>query len=127
MSSNSTNTDLTVVEDKIVFVVQQLQLQFGQSSINPVAILNITLQTMTIAKRFSDLSGPLKKAVVCEALLRFINNYALNIDGTTKQNLIFVIQELIPYLIDMFVAIGRQAIEFDPKPALQKCWHSCCK
>lgn len=95
--------------------------------INKLVLYKIVKKLIKLIDRIPRLNGEQKKTILIDFIIHVINTDLKNINTDLKTNLILLVEELLPDLIDVLVEAWQ---EVDWKlifRKIKKCFTCCCK
>lgn len=87
-------------------------------------IVLISVNLMQIVEKYPNLSGIQKKLTVIYVLKRYVEYH---LDGQNKENLMIIIDSVIPQVIDAIIAVDKKKIVINITNCFKKCFPRCFK
>lgn len=106
-------TDVSKIDDDIFDLYEQLEQIVKTKQINPINLIEITIDLMKIVEDVKGISGKQKKDLIIETLEKFINEKVS--DEKEREELLFIVKNVVPSVIDTVVSIdlGELSVKFN--------------
>jgi hypothetical protein len=113
----------SIKENSIIKVYNEIYSIIGSDEkLTSMNIINIVLSLMQFIEGFKDVSGPLKKEIITQALDRYIK--ATMGDSKEAAAIRLVIDNVLPSVIDSFIKLDKKEIKIKIKKCVSKLL--CC-
>jgi len=129
MSEQNTQQNYISTENELLDILEEIYkyMKIYGNRITNSNIVIITSQLIRVVEEYKTLTGSQKKMLVINTIKKLVNETVSNNDE--KIELLLVIDNTIPYMIDGFVDAINGNIKFDKKKA-KSCIRDifcCCK
>lgn len=120
MSNSVDNNNLLATLDELYAYAKSI---INSKNITPAVMIDLMNRLIQIVEKYKNLTGQQKKMLVVDTLNKIINENVN--DDMDKQNLMLLINAVLPHVIDSVVSAINGDMKFI-KDIHKKCFSKCC-